>query len=204
MKIIKPSVSIENMPAYSDALRIIEYAARTCYKSEGNISPGTAEQIIRKCIKRGHESVLEHVGFTIRFICDRGVSHELVRHRLCSFSQESTRYVRYDGEMEFIEPWWFENYVEGSGPRKVFRASCKDAENAYREMIEMEFAPQAARAVLPNSLKTEIVVTANIREWRHVFSLRCDSAAHPDMIRIMSMALEIAKDNLPVFFEDLK
>ena len=205
MKIIPPRVEVISMPPYKDALRIIEIAARTCYKSEDKICEGSAEKLIEACIRRGHESVLEHVGFTVRIVCDRGVSHELVRHRTgVAFSQESTRYVRYDGDMEFIEPWWWSNYVDGTVPRTTFGFSCHNDEDAYKELLDMGLPPQAARAVLPNSLATTIVMTANLREWRHIFKLRCDSAAHPDMRRVMGMVLGAAKDNLPVFFDDLE
>ena len=202
MKIIKPSVEIVAMPDYSEALRIIESAARTCYKSEDKIGPGSAEKLIRHCIKRGHESVLEHVGFTLRIVTDRGVMAELTRHRIgVAFSVESTRYVRYDGDMEFVEPWWWEDVVL-KGAREPFIWQCVDSESRYYAMIdEFKLPPQAARAVLPLALATTITMTANIREWRHIFNLRCDKAAHPDMVRVMTMARDIAREKLPVFFE---
>lgn len=203
MKIIKPSVEIVAMPDYPEALRIIESAARTCYKSEDKIGPGSAEKLIRHCIKRGHESVLEHVGFTLKIVCDRGVMAELTRHRIgVAFSVESTRYVRYDGEMEFVEPWWWED-TDTLNAQIYFRASCVGAEEHYNGIIGHGLPPQAARAVLPMALATTISITANIREWRHIFKLRCDKAAHPDMVRVMTMARDIARGYLPVFFEDL-
>ena len=202
MKIIKPSVEIVAMPDYPEALRIIEAAARTCYKSEDKIGPGSAEKLIRHCIRRGHESVLEHVGFTFKIVTDRGVMAELTRHRIgVAFSVESTRYVRYDGDMAFAEPWWWEDYLDGAAPRRTFIFACRHAEDAYRSMINHGFPPQAARAVLPLALATTITMTANIREWRHIFKLRCDNAAHPDMVLVMAMARDIAREKLPVFFE---
>ena len=202
MKIIKPSVEIVAMPEYADALRIIEAAARTCYKSEDKIGPGSAEKLIRHCIKRGHESVLEHVGFTLRIVTDRGVLAELTRHRIgVAFSVESTRYVRYDGDMAFVEPWWWEDRDVDELCRRLFRVVCDDAEDIYLAMINNGMSPQAARAILPLSLATTITMTANIREWRHIFKLRCDKSAHPDMTRVMLMAWDIAQENLPVFFE---
>ena len=204
MKIIKPSVEIVAMPTYQEALRIIESAARTCYKSEDKICEGSAEKLIRHCIKRGHESVLEHVGFTLKIVCDRGVMAELTRHRIgVAFSVESTRYVRYDADMAFVEPWWWEDSVVDEICKRHFVVACEDAEDRYAEMIKYGLPPQAARAVLPMSLATTITMTANIREWRHIFKLRCDNAAHPDMGRAMTMAQDIARENLPVFFEDM-
>jgi len=210
MKIIKPSVEIVAMPDYPDALRIIEAAARTCYKSEDKIGPGSAEKLIRHCIKRGHESVLEHVGFTLKIVCDRGVMAELTRHRIgVAFSVESTRYCNYgQHHIQFIEPWWWHNENETDGDCYPWSASpfinvCDKAEGAYKDMLKRGASPQAARAVLPLALATTITITANIREWRHIFNLRCDSAAHPDMVRVMTMARDIAREKLPVFFEDL-
>ena len=200
MKIIKPSIEIVAMPTYPEALRIIESAARTCYKSEDKICEGSAEKLIRHCIKRGHESVLEHVGFTLKIVCDRGVMDELTRHRIgVAFSVESTRYVRYDGEMEFVEPWWWDDRDEFD--RASVWRQFESAEDTYDDMLEHDFPPQAARAVLPLALATTITMTANIREWRHIFKLRCDKAAHPDMVRVMTMARDIALEKLPVFFE---
>ena len=202
MKIIKQSVEIVAMPDYPEALRIIEAAARTCYKSEDKIGPGSAEKLIRHCIKRGHESVLEHVGFTLKLVTDRGVMAELTRHRIgVAFSVESTRYVRYDGDMGFVEPWWWEDAALDEICKRHFIVACEDAEDRYTEMLKHGLPPQAARAVLPMALATTITITANIREWRHIFKLRCDKAAHPDMVRVMTMARDIARERLPVFFE---
>lgn len=200
MKIIQPRIEVVKFQDYSEMLRIVEAAARTCYKSEDKACNGSAEKLIRACINRGHESVIEHVGATMRFVCDRGVSHELVRHRLCSFSQESTRYVRYDGDMEFVEPWWWNEATEEKQRR--YAKAWAFCEVAYKDSIDAGDAPQAARAVLPNAMKTEVVTTANIREWRHIFKLRCDKAAHPDMVRIMKLAFDFFKKSAPVFFED--
>ncbi len=202
MKIIKPSVEIVAMPDYPEALRIIESAARTCYKSEDKIGPGSAERLIRHCIRRGHESVLEHVGLTFKIVTDRGVMAELTRHRIgVAFSVESTRYVRYDGDMAFVEPWWWEDEALDEICKRHFIVACEDAEDRYTEMLKHGLPPQAARAVLPMALATTITMTANIREWRHIFKLRCDKSAHPDMVRVMTMPWGIAREKLPVFFE---
>jgi thymidylate synthase (FAD) len=203
MKLIKPAVTFLYGPANSLVMDTIEYAARTCYQSFDKAGPGSAEKLIRHCIQRGHESVLEHMTVSLNIVCDRGVTHELVRHRVgVAYSQESTRYVRYDGEMEFIEPWWW-----GENPlaQVIFTNTCRNAENSYKAMVDDSgLAPQAARAVLPNALKTEIVVTANFRAWRHIFKLRRSKAAHPDMRIVMDLAFDILETMYPVFFEDMK
>lgn len=204
MKIIKPKVLPEFLPDYFVLTTLIERAARTCYKSEGKIKPGSAEELIKSCIRRGHGSVLEHGSITLRFITDRGVTHEIVRHRVgVAYSQESTRYCDYkDGEINFIEPWWYE---EGTNTqRKGFDSMCHSAEAEYKHMRHsLGLSPQAARAALPCAVKTEIVMTANIREWRHILRLRCDPAAHPDMVRTMNIAKHIIQTKYPIFFEDL-
>lgn len=205
MKIIEPSVELINPPVYSVALDTIEAAGRTCYKSEDKMGEGTAEGFVRRIIKRGHEAVLEHVGITVRFICDRGVSHELVRHRMASYCQESTRYCNYSGdkfdrEITVIRPCF---WSRDDDMYELWYAICRLAERQYLYMIDCGATPQEARSVLPNSLKTEVVMTANIREWRHFFRLRCAPAAHPQMRQVAEMLLRLMKETYPVFFEDL-
>ena len=207
MKIIKPSAEVIAPTNVSPEalLRTIERAGRTCYKSEGKMTNDSAENFVMGIIRRGHESVLEHVSLTVRFICDRGVTHEIVRHRLASYSQESTRYCNYSnhkfgGEITVIEPLFF---VPGSRSYERWKEACSDAEDAYFDLLEMGATPQEARSVLPNSLKTEIVMTANVREWRHFFKLRCSSAAHPQMQQVAQIALQKACDFIPVVFDDI-
>ncbi len=205
MKIIEPYFTIET-PIDEEAIyRQIEQAGRTCYKSEGKIGPGTAAAFVRKIIASGHESVLEHVSLTFRFICDRGVSHELVRHRIAAFSQESTRYCNYSAEQFGREitvirpPFWSE-----CDHRSTFwENACREAELSYIALLDYHATPQEARAVLPNSLKTEVVMTANLREWRHVLRLRTSPKAHPQMRQLMCPLLEALKKALPAIFEDL-
>jgi thymidylate synthase (FAD) len=213
MKIIKPSVKIMNPPKYEDMLRHIEAAGRTCYKSEDRIDEGSADKFIQQIVSNNHLSVLEHSSLSARFITDRGVSHELVRHRLCSFSQESQRYCNYSGEKfgseaTFIEPLWYSENVSkiSIDERRIcayWRSAMQSAESAYSALLKMGKSPQEARSVLPNSTKTEIVVTANLREWRLIFSQRCDKAAHPEMRRAMLPLLEWCINEYPVFFKDL-
>lgn len=202
MKIIEPYVEIISKVDPAEVMRTIELAGRVCYKSEGRIKDGSAEKFIRNIIKRGHESVLEHEKITVRFVCDRGVTHEIVRHRIASFSQESTRYCKVDGgKMTVIKPCFWK---EGSEQYKLWEGAMICAENLYDLLISKGATPEQARSVLPNSLKTELVMTANIREWRHFFKLRCAPAAHPQMRQVANMLLDKFIDLLPVLFGDLR
>lgn len=207
MKVIEPSVELINPIPYEVAMNTIEIAGRTCYKSEENMTDNTSEDFISRIIKRGHESVLEHVSVTARFICDRGVSHEIVRHRIGAYSQESTRYCNYSenkfgNEITVIKPcFWDENDNEYG----IWEISCKEDEEEYISLIrDYNATPQEARSVLPNSLKTSVVVTYNFREWRHFLRLRCSPASHPQMRQVAFMALKELKTKYPVFFSDFE
>lgn len=145
------------------------------------------------------------MNISVRFTCDRGVSHELVRHRLASFSQESTRYANYSHnkfgrEITVIKPCFWD---EGSPEYKEWLSTMENAENAYLRLIEMGARAEQARSVLPNSLKTEIVMTCNVREWRHVLNLRCSSASHPQMRELMLPLLAELHERVPVIFDDI-
>lgn len=208
MKIIQPQVYIESDISERDAIMLIERAGRVCYKSENKIKMDSAETFIRNILKRGHESVIEHVSVTVRVICDRGVSHEIVRHRIASYSQESTRYCNYSddkfgNEITVIMPCFFES-IDDSYKYSVWYNSCKHAEDAYNILISKGASPQEARSVLPNSLKTEMFVTMNLREWRHFFRLRCSLAAHPQMRQIANMILNQFRHRFPLFVEDIE
>ena len=212
MKIIDQSHEIiwHNDPR--DIVKAIEVAGRVCYKSEGNIHMESSVPFVERLIKSGHESVLEHQSITVRFITDRGVSHELVRHRIASFSQESTRYCNYSknkfgGEITVIRPIFLhENSKEEVELTKMslWEQAMIDAEYAYINMLDLGCTPQEARSVLPNSLKTEIVVTANIREWRTILKQRTSTKAHPQMRALMIPLLEDFKKVLPVLFSDIE
>lgn len=179
-----------------DVYRRIEQAGRTAYKSEDRITEGSAEKFIRSIIKRGHESVLEHASITVRFITDRGVTHELVRHRLCAYTQESTRYCNYSGGVTFIQPIdFFLNEYD--------RALLEHIEDHYALRLKQGLTPQQARYFLPNGLKTEIVHTANIREWRHILNLRTSPAAHPQIRALLIPLLYEFKSKLPALFDDV-
>lgn len=205
MKIVKASYEIMDDLDGAEILRKIEKYGRTCYKSEDKISDESAENFVAGIIKRGHESVLEHVSFSVKFIVDRGVSHELVRHRLASYSQESSRYCNYSkekfgNEITVIEPCFM---TEGSNGYGVWKDACLYAEEAYFELLNRGRTPQETRSVLPNSLKTEIVMTCNIREWRNVLKLRTSTAAHPQIREVMIPLLQELKEKIPVAFDDI-
>ncbi len=210
MKIISPSFAIEGDVNGEVILQHIERAGRTCYKSEDLITTDSAKKFVEGIIKRGHESVLEHVSISVRIICDRGVSHEIVRHRIASYSQESTRYCCYNkekfgGQITFIKPCFWEWTTSNPTPQYArWLALMKEVEKAYLELIELGASAQEARAVLPNSLKTELVMTMNLREYRHLFRLRCASTAHPQMREIMLPMLKEFSDRIPVIFNDLR
>lgn len=214
MYLIRPSFKIEGF--YMDDPSALERIGRVCYKSEAKITEDSAEKFIKARLGQ-HESVIEHSALTVRFICDRGVTHELVRHRLCAFSQESTRYCNYKGGVTFIIPPWCEdikegNYTEYTSPKKIHTQYIQSsvwmeamiaAERLYTDLIRYKWSPQQARSVLPNSTKTEIIMTANFREWRHIFGLRCDKAAHPQMQELMRPLLDHCKTIIPYIFDDI-
>ena len=206
MKIIEQSVELAQDLNPDEIMKQIERAGRVCYKSESNISDESAEKFIANIIKRGHESVIEHVSITFKIICDRGVSHEIVRHRLASYSQESSRYCDYSnekfgGELTFIKPCFWdedeENYM-------LWRQAMAISEHLYLSMREKGVRPEQARSILPNSLKTELFMTANLREWRHFLKLRTSKKAHPQMREIALKIYELLNENLPVIFADIQ
>jgi len=222
MRFIEPSYEI--MTEISEdglkELKFIEKIARVCYKSEDIIQEdgSTAKKLITGLIKKGHEAMLEHSTLTVKFITDRGISHELVRHRLCSFAQESSRYCSYDkekfgGEITFILPefWDIEQkYVSDADEAndrdaklELWKQSLQKAEDTYLTLIDSGAKPEEARSVLPNSTKTEIVVTANYREWRNIFKLRTEMHAHPTMRYIMIPLLHELQDRIPIIFDDI-
>ena len=206
MKIIKPGFEFMTPVDGQAIMEHLEQCGRVCYKSEGKIKEGSAEKFLAGIVKRGHEAVLEHYSFTVKFIVDRGVSHEIVRHRLASYCQESTRYCNYrkdsfGSEITVIEPQFL---VVGTSGWQHWVHSCMTAERAYFDLLEWGCTPQEARAVLPNSLKTEVVMTANIREWRHFLRLRTSSAAHPQIREVAVPLLHELQRRLPVLFNDIK
>ena len=203
--IISPGALILDDLDGDEILRKLERIARVCYKSEdktGDIEK--TKRFIKGLIKSGHLAMLEHFSFSVLFVCDRGVSHEIVRHRIASFAQESTRYCNYKGGMTFIEPTALNFNTDDWRKWKKAMDCC---EEQYYELLGKGHTPQEARAVLPNSLKTEIVMTANLREWRHFFKLRaCNETgkAHPQMLELTQPLLEEVKKKIPIIFDDLE
>lgn len=202
MEIKKPSFIIEDKINGLQILKNIERYGRVCYKSENKITKDSAKKFVSMLIKLGHESVLEHEKITVRIICDRGISHEIVRHRIASYSQESTRYCNYQTKgFQVIEPFFFKKDKE---KYKIWLEAMQACEKAYNQLLEKGASPQEARTVLPHSLKTEIIVTYNLREWRHFFKMRCSKFAHPQMREITIPLLKRFQKLIPVVFDDLK
>ena len=207
MRIVKPEWRIAALTE-ADPTRLmkhLEAMGRICYQSGDLANETSYEQFLRNIIKRGHEAVLEHASVTAVVICDRGVSHEIVRHRIASYCQESTRYCNYSKgkfgeEITVVEPLFFE---PGSYNYQIWERACDKAESAYFDMLLQGATPQEARSVLPNSLKTQIAITMNIREWRHFFRLRCAPAAHPQMIEVAKLGLIEMHEYFPCLFEDV-
>mgnify|MGYP000847711004 CR=1 FL=1 len=224
MNLVKPSYVIESEIDGEKILRHIEKAARTCYKTEGKAGDiEKTKKFVRMLVKNGHHSTLEHYSISVRFIVDRGVTHELVRHRLCAYSQESTRYCNYSDDqfgnnVTYIIPPWVdipegEYYFNEPSNIQVIESdylwfeACLESEEFYNSLLKTGWSPQQARAVLPNSLKTEIVTTANLREWRHIFGMRAVGIAgkpHPQMLEIMVPLLKEFKEKIPVIYDDLE
>ena len=228
MKLIRPSYEIIT-PINEDEqvrkiIKTIEKVARTCYKSEDKITEDSAEKMIKMLISRDHEAMIEFGDIIVKFVCDRGVSHEIVRHRLASYAQESTRYCNYskdkfDGQITYIIPPWVTDVPEHSLNRIQLEADHNNlmisdttyfwlstlytCETYYNELINLGWQPQQARAVLPNSLKTEINVKYNIREWRYFFKQRCSTAAHPQMRELTIPLLNEFKSKIPILFDDI-
>lgn len=201
MRIVEPSFEILNAPKREEVLRHLELCGRVCYKSEDKMTEESASRFVKFLIERGHESPIEHISISVRIICDRGVSHEWVRHRIASYSQESTRYCNYNSEkfgggIAFIRPYFAEN----ERLFEIWKREMESAEKAYMEMLANGAKPEDARSVLPNSLKTEFICTMNLREWRHFFALRCAKAAHPAMREIAVPLQEAFREMLPELF----
>lgn len=220
MNIIRPYYEILSKIEGKEILKNLEFAGRKCYKSEDKITEGSAEKFVKMIVTKGDESVLEHEKISVLFVCDRGVSHELVRHRMASYSQESTRYCNYskdkfDNEITFIAPEWVDD-LDIKIMNLGFFAQCRVDASEWAECLQLcettynrllvapnNWTPQQARSVLPNALKTEIVVTANITSWRNIFKQRTSKAAHPQMRELMCPLLNELKTIVPIVFDDI-
>ena len=216
MKIIKPSYEI--LTPISDGgikeLQHIEKIGRVCYKSEDRITDDgeSAKKFVKMLINNGHEAMIEHSSLSVKFVVDRGVSHELVRHRIASFAQESTRYCNYSkdkfgNEITVILPCFFDTgmgILSNSLVYQEWKLACECAEERYFNLLKMGATPQQARTVLPNSLKTEITITANYREWRNFFKLRTAEASHPQMREVTIPLLKELQTLIPIIFDDIE
>lgn len=205
MKIIQAKAEPAQEIDAREIMSRIERAGRVCYKSESKISDKSAEKFIANIIRSGHESVIEHAAVTFKIICDRGVTHEIVRHRIASYSQESTRYCDYSnekfsGELTFIKPCFWsdddENFL-------LWKSAMEEIEKIYLQMRKNGVRPEQARSILPNSLKTEIFVTMNLREWRHFLKLRTAPRAHPQMREVAIQIYKVLSEKLPIIFSDI-
>ncbi|MBD5398388.1 FAD-dependent thymidylate synthase [bacterium] len=206
VKIVKPRYEILTPINGEEILKLIELAGRTCYKSNDLITPDSAKGFVERIAKRGHESVIEHYNITVRFICNRGFTHELVRHRLAAYSQESTRYCNYTkdkfgSEITVIKPFEIE---ENTKEFDLWKSAMENAEKSYMAMMENGSKPENARGVLPIDIKTEIVITTNLREWKHIFELRTSKAAHPSMRELMIPLLKEFQSKIPVIFDNIE
>lgn len=230
MRLIKPKVEILDQLNEESVITKIAAVSRTCYKSEGLSTPEKDKALVKRLIDSKHDAMLEFVDVTVKFTTDTGISHELVRHRMASYAQESSRYCNYSkdkfsNELTYIIPSWLDipegNYSQWDGdwvnmdkmkinlPHDNEKAVCnwlhtlRDAELTYRLLTNKGWTAEQARSVLPKSIKTEINMKANLREWRHFFRLRCSKHAHPDMRVLALDLLKQMHDKLPTIFEDI-
>ena len=205
MKIVNPYIEVEKIDGI-DIMKKIEKACRTCYRSEGSITEDSYKKLLKNCITRGHESVLEHEKITVRMYADIGVYKDLTRHRIASFSIESTRYCNYgkdkfDNEIKFIKPC---NIEKGTKLYENWEKACQDIEKKYLQMAELGATPDQMRMILPHSTASEIVMTANIREWKHILSLRTTNHVHPSVRQIMIPLLIYFQKEMPEIFESVE
>ena len=202
MKIIEPKIWVEEFDPIK-IMRNLERACRTCYRSEGLITEDSYKKLLKNCINRGHESILEHEKITVRMVCDIGVYKDLTRHRFGSFSIESTRYCNYgkdkfDNEIKFIKPC---NIEEGTDEYAEWQWCLSQIEESYMKMTALGCTPDQMRMILPHSTAAEVTMTANIREWRHILSLRCSQAAHPSIQQLLIPLLLEFKSTMPELFD---
>ena len=204
MYIIDPKIEVEDINGI-EIMKKIEKACRTCYRSEDKITDTSYKTLLKNCITRGHESVLEHEKITVRMTCDIGVYKDLTRHRIASFSIESTRYCNYskdkfNKEIKMIKPC---NMEEGSKVYEIWKEACEQIEKKYIEMSDLGAAPDELRMILPHSTAAEVTMTANIREWKHILLLRTSSHTHPAVRQVLIPLLLYFKSIMPEIFDDV-
>ena len=205
MKLIDPVVYVQDYDGVQ-IMKNIERACRCCYRSEGKITEDSYKRLLQNCINRGHESVLEHEKVTVRIIADIGTYKDLTRHRIASFSVESTRYCNYgkdkfDNEIKFIKPCHID---EGTKIYDIWKKGLEDLEKAYLEMSDLDAKPDQLRMLLPHSTAAEYTMTANIREWKHILSLRTAKMTHPSIRQVLIPLLLKFKEDMPEIFSDVE
>ena len=203
MEIAKPCIELFTQDDPKDICARIELYGRTCYQSHAKKTDDSYDPFIRGAISRGHFSIIEHEKVTAKVNCDRGVTHQIVRHRLGSYSQESTRYVSYQRGITVIQPC-FLNGKKDDIKQILWEHAMADAEKYYAELVHHGCKPEEARAVLPNSLRSELIITYNLREWRHFFWLRCSPGAHIQIREVAIELLRLMQEYLPIIFDDFK
>lgn len=205
VKIAAPKVEVLT-PLDGDAiLKHLELCARNCYKSEDKITEDSARQMVRKLLELGHEAMIEHYNLTVKLTCDMGVYKDLTRHRHVSYAIESTRYCNYSkgkfgNELTVMKPC---HIKEGTPEYQIWLSTMETIEKNYNAMAELGCKPDQLRMLLPHSIKADVIMTANLREWRHIFKLRCAPAAHPTVQEVMKMLLGTLKREIPVIFDDI-
>lgn len=203
MRIVEPWIKVEKIDG-KKIMKKIERACRTCYRSEGNITEDSYKVLLKNCITRGHESVLEHEKVTVRIYDDVGSYKDLTRHRFASFSVESTRYCSYDkdkygNEIAFVNPV----YIENEEMYEIWKKTMQEIENSYIKMKELGASTDMCRNLLPHSTAAEYTMTANIREWKHIFSLRANNHVHPSIRQVMIPLLKYFKEQMPEIFDEI-
>ena len=204
MRIVEPWIKVEKIDG-KQIMKRIERACRTCYRSEGKVTEDSYKTLLKNCITRGHESVLEHEKVTVRIYDDLGSYKDLTRHRFASFSVESTRYCSYDkdkfgNEIAFMNPV----YIEDEEMYKVWKETMQQIEKNYIKMKELGATTDMCRELLPHSIAAEYTMTANIREWKHIFSLRANSHVHPSIRQVMIPLLKYFKEQMPEIFDEVE
>ena len=204
MRLVEPWIKVEKIDGVK-IMKRIERACRTCYRSEGKITEDSYKQLLKNCITRGHESVLEHEKVTVRIYNDVGSYKDLTRHRFASFSVESTRYCSYDkdkygNEISFINPI----YIEDKEVYEVWKKTMQEIENGYIQMKKLGATTDMCREVLPHSVAAEYTMTANIREWKHILSLRTTKHVHPYIRQVLIPLLKYFKEQMPDIFDEIE
>ena len=204
MRIVEPWIKVEKIDG-KKIMKRIERACRTCYRSEGKITEDSYKNLINNCITRGHESVLEHEKVTVRIYSDVGSYKDLTRHRFASFSVESTRYCSYDkdkygNEIAFMNPV----YIENKEMYETWKKTMQEIENSYIEMKKLGATTDMCRELLPHSTAGEYTMTANIREWKHILSLRTTKHVHPSIRQVLIPLLKYFKEEMPEIFGDVE